>query len=475
MPEDNAGHSRSSASLLCRTGARAGVRFPLPEGVTRMGRAADNQVVVEGPDAATVSSYHCEIVREGDAFRVRDSKSTNGTWVNGERVEDAALDTSATLRLGQQGPEFALLMEAAGPAEGPLDRTIEIPLAAAASAPLTGATHEELLSDAVLRARTMRAQGIGGETMTIMREVLEKALRHSGRRHRTAKLLLAGALIVVAGLGAWRILVMDGEKRAIDRHIRDLETALQKTSQRSETDRLLSTLSDYQDQAEALRRSFLYRLGPHDEGDYVTKELRAVMVEFGAEVYSIPPDFIARVYHYIEQDTGPERPKVEHALIEGAGRIKTIRRILEQESMPVDLAYIPIVESALSGDTESAAGAAGPWQLTGATARAYGLRVDGEADERRDLVKSTEASCRYLKDLILDFGAGSSVMLALAAYNSGAGKVKQAVARNVSDPIRQRNFWYLYRTKALPDETSEFVPKVFAAILIGRNPKRFGF
>jgi membrane-bound lytic murein transglycosylase D len=66
-------------------------------------------------------------------------------------------------------------------------------------------------------------------------------------------------------------------------------------------------------------------------------------------------------------------------------------------------------------------------------------------------------------------------MLALAAYNSGASKVRQAVTRTVLDPIKQRNFWYLYRTRALPLETREYVPKVFAAILIGRNPRHFGF
>ena len=76
---------------------------------------------------------------------------------------------------------------------------------------------------------------------------------------------------------------------------------------------------------------------------------------------------------------------------------------------------------------------------------------------------------------ILDFGAGSSVMLALAAYNSGTATVKRAVSRNVRDPINQRNFWYLYRARALPRETREFVPRVFAAILIGRNPQHFGF
>ena len=123
----------------------------------------------------------------------------------------------------------------------------------------------------------------------------------------------------------------------------------------------------------------------------------------------------------------------------------------------------------------SPVGAAGLWQFTAATARAYGLRVSGDVDERLNVEKETRAGCRYLRDLILDFGSGSSVMLALAAYNLGPGKVKQAVVKTVKDPIKQRNFWYLYRLRALPAETREFVPKVFAAIIIGRNPRQFGF
>jgi membrane-bound lytic murein transglycosylase D len=65
-------------------------------------------------------------------------------------------------------------------------------------------------------------------------------------------------------------------------------------------------------------------------------------------------------------------------------------------------------------------------------------------------------------------------MLALAAYNLGPGKVKRAM-RTVNDPIKQRNFWYLYRTKALPAETREYIPKTIAAIIIGRNPEKLGF
>jgi membrane-bound lytic murein transglycosylase D len=152
-----------------------------------------------------------------------------------------------------------------------------------------------------------------------------------------------------------------------------------------------------------------------------------------------------------------------------------MRRVLKEEQLPLDLAFIPLVESALAPEKSSAAGALGPWQLTPATARAFGLRVDHQVDERMDLTKSTRASCRFLRSLILDFGSGSSVMLALAAYNLGPYKVKQAVINTVKDPIKQRNFWYLYRAGALPKETREYVPKVVAAMIIGRNARHFGF
>jgi membrane-bound lytic murein transglycosylase D len=151
-----------------------------------------------------------------------------------------------------------------------------------------------------------------------------------------------------------------------------------------------------------------------------------------------------------------------------------MRAAFRSENLPEDLAYMALVESAFIAGSESAAGAVGLWQFTEVTARAYGLRVDEVVDERLDTAKSTAAACRYIRELILDFGSGSSVMLALAAFNLGPGKVKKAV-RQVDDPIKERNFWYLYRVRALPQETREYVPKIIAAIIIGRNPDRFGF
>jgi len=472
--------SVAKAWLLSRSGSHAGTRFPMSDGVTRIGRAPANDIVLEGPEAATVSLQHVEIERVGNACFLRDLESTNGTFLNGERVTNAEISPPGIIQFGNQGPEFALVWEDATTAI--LDRTIEIPLpadgrtSAAAAAPAPEATHENLLVSAVARARRIRAHGMHGQTMTIMRGVLEQALARSRRRFRIIGYSLAAALVLVTSVGIWKITAMKRDKRAIDAQIHQLETQLQNAKGADEAGQLISRLDDYQGQAQSLERSLLYRLGsPAEDGDFVTRDLRAVMAEFGAEVYSIPPDFLERVNHYIQQDQGPNRPLIAHALTEAGPQIQTIRGILREEQLPPDLAYIPLVESALADGPGSAAGAVGPWQFTAPTARALGLRVDGQIDERKDLVKSTRASCKYLRDLILDFGAGSSVMLALAAYNSGTSKVKQAVVKNVRDPIQQRNFWYLYRMQALPKETREYVPKVFAAILIGRNPRRFGF
>jgi pSer/pThr/pTyr-binding forkhead associated (FHA) protein len=476
MPEPPAAGSQQ-AWILQRSGPSAGKRFPLRDGATRVGRAPDNDVVIDGPDCATVSLYHLEIAKDGVTCRVRDLNSTNGTLVNGERVAEVDVLLPAAIQLGNTGPEFALVLEDASRVE--LDRTLEISPSGPPPKPAPETSpdeHHEILSSAVDRARRMRAHGAGGQTMTIMRDVLEQALRYSKRRLRITGYSLLVGLLAVSSIAIWRFTVLEREKRTIDARIQQLEAQLQQSSDAADTDRLLSELNTYQDQAQSLQGSLLYRIGGgRDNNDFVTRELRAIMAEFGAEVYSIPPEFIERVNHYIEQDLGPERPIVARALSGSGTKIATIRRIFAEERLPPDLAYIPIVESAMAAGSTSAAGAVGPWQFTASTAKAYGLRVDGAVDERKDLVKSTRAGCKYLRDLILDFGAGSSVMLALAAYNSGASKVKQAVQKTVRDPIKQRNFWYLYRVRALPLETREYVPKVFAVILIGRNPAHFGF
>ena len=224
-----------------------------------------------------------------------------------------------------------------------------------------------------------------------------------------------------------------------------------------------------------MQKTLLYRLGVRsEEEDFVESEIKALLKEFGAEEYRISREFTQQVRRFIRQYQERDRPHMERALGRSRKEVEAVKKQLEADKLPPDLAYMALVESAFIGGSTSSAGAAGLWQFTPTTAKAYGLKVGDGVDERLDARKSTAAAGRYIRELILDFGSGSSVMLALAAYNSGPGKVKRAI-RTVADPIKQRDFWYLYRTKALPPETREYIPKTIGVIIIGRHPARFGF
>jgi len=480
MPEEAIAISKTKSWLVCRTGPLAGTRYQLGDAPTRIGRGAENDIIVRGPNTATVSAQHLEIARDGASWLVRDLGSTNGTFLDGEKVGEAELRPTSTIRLGVDGPEFAFFLEE--PPASELDQTLVIPegtlptqLQPPAANPVSH--HENLLIEAVRRARRARLEGWGDQTMTLVREAMHHALRHSHRRLRVVIAILAAALVLTAGAGYWKITRMKSDKAAIDARIHDIEARLAEQEQTPEqADRLITELDAYQDEAQNLQRNLLYRMRPEPtQEDFVTQDLRAVMTEFGAEVYSIPPEFIERVNVHLKNYQGPDRPHVERALTQAKGRIATMKRILAEEKLPPDFAWVPLVESAFTARQNTSSGAAGPWQLTAPTARQFGLRVDGAVDERENLVRSTHAACAVLRTLLLDFGSGSSVMLALAAYNLGPAKVKLAINKSVQDPIKQRNFWYLYRARALPAETREFVPKVMAAIIIGRNLERFGF
>lgn len=140
-----------------------------------------------------------------------------------------------------------------------------------------------------------------------------------------------------------------------------------------------------------------------------------------------------------------------------------IEKVLKEEKLPLDLKYLPIVESALLSYGESSKGAVGYWQFIQSTGKRYGLRIDSRVDERRNMFKSTKAACRYLKDLYAQF---SSYLLAMSAYNMGEYGLSKAM--ELQDT---RDFFSLY----LPLETQRYILKMVAVKLILSNPEAYGF
>ncbi len=122
-------------------------------------------------------------------------------------------------------------------------------------------------------------------------------------------------------------------------------------------------------------------------------------------------------------------------------------------NMPLELKYLPIVESALNPTAVSHAGAGGLWQFMPATGKSHGLEITSLYDERYDPYLSTEAACDYLKKLHKVYGDWS---LALAAYNAGSGNVNKAIRRANG----KTDFWSI--REFLPKETQNYVPAFIA-------------
>jgi len=160
------------------------------------------------------------------------------------------------------------------------------------------------------------------------------------------------------------------------------------------------------------------------------------------------------VQSYIDLYTGRRREQVARMLGLSNHYFPLFEEALEANGMPLELRYLPVIESALNPVALSKAGASGLWQFMIGTGRAYGLTVNNLVDERRDPYKATHAGVKYLKDL---YNIYNDWHLAIAAYNCGPGNVNKAIRRAGG----KRDYWEIY--PFLPRETRGYVPAFIAA------------
>lgn len=135
-----------------------------------------------------------------------------------------------------------------------------------------------------------------------------------------------------------------------------------------------------------------------------------------------------------------------------------IKDVFTEKGLPVELAYLPHIESGFSPLSVGPGDTVGLWQFMRSTARRFGLRIDAYVDERKDPVKSTLAAADYLRYLYSLFGAWD---VALAAYNAGEGRI-----RGISN---------IYSSKSTPSITRRYVPYFMAAYTVATNPEHYGF
>ncbi len=138
-----------------------------------------------------------------------------------------------------------------------------------------------------------------------------------------------------------------------------------------------------------------------------------------------------------------------------------------KEGLPVELSWLPLIESGFKSNAYSSARALGIWQFIASTGYRFGLSRDNYIDERMDPYKSTKAAISYLKELHNLFGDWETV---LAAYNCGEGRVMRTINTQAINYLD--NFWDLY--EKLPRETARYVPRFIATLHIVSNPAEYG-
>jgi membrane-bound lytic murein transglycosylase D len=148
-----------------------------------------------------------------------------------------------------------------------------------------------------------------------------------------------------------------------------------------------------------------------------------------------------------------------------------IRNKLKHANISLSFEALAMAESAFRFNAKSPAGARGLWQYMPASARHYGLHISHKLDERTDPALSTDAAIKYLKFLNKKFGK-ISVLLSIAAYNAGEGRIAGVVRRS---GIKSGKRGYSRIIRFLPKETRGYVPEFLAAALILKNPSYFGF
>ncbi|MDR1545203.1 MAG: LysM peptidoglycan-binding domain-containing protein, partial [Deltaproteobacteria bacterium] len=209
-----------------------------------------------------------------------------------------------------------------------------------------------------------------------------------------------------------------------------------------------------------------YQLGPQFEkqlDEMVGQEYMALSGRKEDVPLELNQDVLVNLNYFLNDARG----FMIRSLSRGQKYIPMMKAILRQKGLPEDLVYLALIESGFRTEAVSSASAVGPWQFIAATGRRYGLVIDEWVDERMDPVKSTYAAADYLIALHDMF---NSWPLAIAAYNSGEGKILKGMRNPDVD-----NYWDMAKAgNFLAAETKRYVPSFLAAAIISKDPLAYG-
>jgi pSer/pThr/pTyr-binding forkhead associated (FHA) protein len=503
-------------------------RFFLSDGELVIGRHSKSDICI-GAEARIVSKRHALLVVRNETVIVRDCGSVNYTYVNGQKIDEAPLQAGDILWLGEKGPKLRLVFESSEPelkaaktsvlfnnsnrphvkerdsAESiPDSRSIERPESLSLSGfeniglPLMSGTTGKSGDDGqniniVLTTKEVGRMVMGGKgnapsgkNISKSQEILLSKAAKAYRKNQRVTYGIVGAVIVgllclavYYALGYYRYermmakgIALKNETKQFDRQyetLRQTDTAFSESSRS-----VLQLLHDRERQLDSIMALLPLRYQQRFFSDSTERYLCDVMIEFNEPYYRVPPHMLELVKKYINKFSREQKKQFELIIGRKDNYFPYIEQRLRAQQVPVVLAYMAMQESGLNPHARSDKDAVGLWQFMKKTALDYGLQIGPNLDERENWQKSTDAAARYLHNLLAEFGEGRGVFLAIAAYNTGEGKIREALRKNVN-PLTDRDFWHLYRTsKILVEETREYVPQILAQIIIDRHRSVYG-
>lgn len=434
----------------------------------RVGRDASCTIRI---DDEGVSRIHAEFFRAGVIWYVRDLDSSNGTFLDGEAVTEAPLPSQGSVALGINGPRLQLSYDAPGD-----------------SAPKS-------LEEFAAHYLDGKSQAPAGDRTMMVRRAFSSVQRRQKRRYGSVIAGVAALLLAAIAVGIYQYVQLQRTRelaeqifynmKTIELQLAGLETQAEQSADSSrlaQAERGRKQLAQMSDQYDSL----LEELGILD--DSLPQEDRMILRMarvFGECELAMPDDFVGEVKRYIGIWKSNERLGDALAKAQGQNLGPEIARIMQAHRMPPQFFYVALQESDFKHDAVGPATrfgiAKGLWQFMPQTAAHYGLRTGplrdkrsfDPDDQRFDPAAATDAAARYLRDLYSG-EAQASGLLVLASYNWGTTRVRNRIRAMKENP-RDRNFWALLAQTKVPKETRDYVFLIFAAAVIGENPRLFGF
>ncbi len=429
-----------------------------------------------------VSRFHLRFFYDGEHWWAKDLKSTNGTFLDGKRIEEIILPAKSKIALGEGGPLLSVIQDFPKPVV--VTKTPE------------AFPKQESMTQVMSHYFDKSSSGpVGSHTMMVRRAV-DQVKKKQSKRYLSVIVMIS---ILLAGLGgfAWfqqqQLKNLEGiaeeifyAMKSIEVQMGQVESVVLSSADPAQKEEMLKKRAEFKQMAEQYN-NYITELGIYNDKDISQEEKVIMRVAriFGESELNIPEDFVAEVQNYIGKWKTTNRLTRAIKRAESKGYTDLIRQTLLDHQLPSQFFYLALQESNFNlrivGPKTRWGIAKGIWQFIPDTAYQYGLKPGplleerhyDPKDERFHFRKATVAASRYLKD-IYNGRAQASGLLVLASYNWGHNRVRRLIQGMPENP-RDRNFWRLLEHYKIPKETYDYVFYIFSAAVIGEDPALFGF